>query len=99
MLFRHGDVLIAAVEEIPQDAKKEQKLILAHGEITGHTHRIEDPTTAEMFGHEGLLYIRVIGESARVIHEEHKPIELPRGTYKVWQQREYTPQAIRRVYD
>jgi hypothetical protein len=98
-LYRHGDVLVGGVDEIPQDAKKMDKLILAYGEVTGHTHRIEDPTTAEMFEHEGLLYLRVIAPTARLIHEEHKTIELPQGTYRVWQQREYTPQRIRRVYD
>jgi hypothetical protein len=98
-LYRHGDVLVGGVAEIPADAKKLDKLILAYGEVTGHTHRIEDPTTAEMFEHEGLLYLRVIAPLARLVHEEHNPIELPQGTYRVWQQREYTPQRIRRVYD
>jgi hypothetical protein len=98
-LYRHGDVLVGGVDEIPAGAKKLEKLILAYGEVTGHTHRIEDPTAAEMFEHEGLLYLRVVVPTARLVHEEHKPIELPEGTYRVWQQREYTPQRIRRVYD
>jgi hypothetical protein len=34
-----------------------------------------------------------------VIHEEHQPITLEPGIYRVWQQREYTPEAIRRVVD
>jgi hypothetical protein len=33
------------------------------------------------------------------VHEEHRPIELPIGVYRVWQQREYTPTAIRTVLD
>ena len=98
-LYRHGDVLIGSVDAIPPDAKKRSNLILARGEITGHAHRIEDPKTAELFEHEGLLFLRVIAPVARLIHEEHKPIELAQGTYKVWQQREYTPQRIRTVYD
>ena len=35
--------------------------------------------------------ICVTADSARIIHQEHAPILLPRGTYRVWQQREYTP--------
>ena len=31
--------------------------------------------------------------------KEHGPITLPRGTYRVWQQREYSPEAIRIVMD
>jgi len=98
-LYRHGDVMIGSVADIPEEAKKRGNVILAYGEITGHTHRIEDPKTAEMFEHEGLLYLRVIAPQARLIHEEHNPITLLEGTYRVWQQREYTPERIRRVYD
>jgi len=34
-----------------------------------------------------------------VVHEEHGPISLEPGTYRVWIQREYSPEAIRRVLD
>ncbi len=43
--------------------------------------------------------IRVIADEARIIHQEHQPITLPRGDYRVWQQREYTPEKIRRITD
>jgi hypothetical protein len=46
-----------------------------------------------------VLYVRITAERARIVHPEHHPIELPGGTYRVWQQREYTPEAIRRVSD
>jgi hypothetical protein len=99
MLFRHGDIIIAAVEEIPTQAKRQVSPILAHGELTGHNHRIEDPETAEILVLGGVTYLRVRALTARVIHEEHKPITLPQGHYRFWYQREYAPQAIRRVYD
>lgn len=99
-LYRHGDVLIGSIDEIPNEAQKRQdNVTLAYGESTGHSHRIEDPTTAETYLYDGLLYLRVIAPVARLIHEEHKTIELPKGIYRVWQQREYTPQRIRTVYD
>jgi hypothetical protein len=41
----------------------------------------------------------VLADSATVTHEEHGPITLPRGTYRVWRQREYSPEAIRVVRD
>ncbi|MEM6282959.1 MAG: hypothetical protein AAF787_12245, partial [Chloroflexota bacterium] len=98
-LYRHGDVIVASVDELPKEAEKREGVTLAYGESTGHSHRIADPTTAETFLYEGLLYLRVIAPVAELIHEEHKTITLPQGIYRVWQQREYTPQAIRTVYD
>ena len=49
MLYRHGDVLIAPVDEIPETRRKLQHTILAHGEVTGHSHRIQDHKTADLF--------------------------------------------------
>jgi hypothetical protein len=98
-MWRHGDVLVAAIDEIPADAKQLEHVILARGEMTGHAHRIADSKTAILYETNGLLFVKVIADKATLVHEEHKPIELPRGTYRVWQQREYTPQEIRRVYD
>ena len=98
-MWRHGDILIAGVETIPQEAKKQPTAVLAWGELTGHSHRIEDPETAEIWEHKGTMYLMVTKPLARVVHQEHKPITLPPGTYRFWYQREYTPQAIRRIVD
>jgi hypothetical protein len=43
--------------------------------------------------------MRVLAGSARLVHEEHRTITLPRGTYRVWGQRKYTPGAIVAVRD
>ena len=98
-LYRHGDVLVGSVDGLPEGAKKRDNVTLAYGEMTGHSHRIADPTTAETFEYEGQLYLRVIAASAELIHEEHHTIELQQGIYRVWQQREYTPGTIRTVFD
>jgi hypothetical protein len=98
-MWRHGDVLIAAIDALPTDAAKRAGAILAHGEITGHSHRIAAPGTAELWELGGMLFVKVVADTAIVVHEEHRPITLPRGLYRVWQQREYTPQEIRRVID
>jgi hypothetical protein len=47
----------------------------------------------------GELYVQVTALTATVVHEEHRPIVLARGLYRVWTQREYTPRAIRKVVD
>lgn len=67
------------------------------GDATGHCHRVEDLATAQVFQRRDELYLRVVSETGRIIHPEHGPITLPRGTYRVWKQREYAPGMIRWV--
>jgi len=98
-MWRHGDILIAGVEGIPADAERKPTAVLAWGELTGHSHRIDDPNTAEIWESHGNMFIRVLAPEARLVHQEHKPITLPRGDYRFWYQREYTPQTIRKVVD
>jgi hypothetical protein len=73
--------------------------VLVEGEATGHSHRVEDLATAEVFQDGETLYLSVRAESARIVHQEHGPITLQRGNYRVWKQREYAPDAIRWVTD
>jgi hypothetical protein len=98
-MWRHGDVLISSTTSIPTTAKIRPGTVLAYGEITGHSHRVQDPHSAELWEHGGVLFLKVVADNATIIHEEHQPITLPRGLYRVWMQREYTPQAIRRIAD
>lgn len=98
-VYRHGDVLIAPVKTVPEEAKPRAGLILAHGEITGHSHRVDTNAKAELFATERDLFLRVHGSPARVVHEEHATIELPPGDYRVWQQREYSPERNLTVMD
>jgi len=97
-MWRHGDVIIAVVAAIPPEARRSQRVVLATGEVTGHSHRVEEPEKAEMWEHRGERFLKIVA-TTRVIHEEPHPITLEPGIYRVWQQREYTPEAIRRVVD
>jgi hypothetical protein len=65
--------------------------VLADGEATGHRHRIEDSQAAMLLDDRGQLYLVVVAPKARIVHDEPGPIELERGSYRVWQQREYAP--------
>lgn len=98
-LYRHGDVLLMAIDQVPADARKVAGVILAHGEVTGHAHRIGTPDAAEMFELDGVRYLRITAPSAPLVHEEHATIQLPEGVYRVWQQREYSPDRIQYVRD
>jgi hypothetical protein len=100
-MYRHGDVILTKVNEIPGTATRRHSAVLARGEATGHSHRISDPSGVELFeSHEsGVGYLRVLASSATLIHDEHHSIELPQGEYRFWQQREYSPKEIRRIVD
>jgi len=98
-MWRHGDVLIATAVSLPPEAKKRPNLTLAYGELTGHSHRIRESGAAELWESGGALFLKVVDETATLIHEEHLPITLPRGLYRVWRQREYTPERILQIAD
>ncbi len=98
-MWRHGDVLIDVVDRIPRGAKRLPHRILAKGEITGHAHRLADADDAALYEADGQMFLAVQSGTATVLHEEHDPISLPQGSYRVWFQREYTPAEIVRVRD
>lgn len=101
----HGDVIIT-LDDAPdgfESMPKVKDACLAYGEITGHAHRI--------MGDEGsfdlrecpktkVRHLRVVSPVA-LKHEEHSPIILPPGQYRIGVQREYDPfeKIIRKVAD
>ncbi len=104
MLVRHGDILVESVDSIPLACKKLNHLVLAEGELTGHSHRISEQGAATLFQSTddslaSTLYLRVTKSAATLVHQEHGPISLPSGDYRVWRQREYSPQEVRTVRD
>lgn len=92
--YRQGDVFIERVDSAPTKATEVPReggaVVLAHGEVTGHTHRLTDPGVCLLQASTGERYLTVAGElSALLVHEEHTAIALPPGTYRVSIQREY----------
>jgi hypothetical protein len=98
-LYRHGDLLVESIDEIPAGVRPLQHLVLAEGELTGHSHRIAEKSSAQLYQSHMGIFLRVSETIATLIHQEHGPIELPRGLYRVWRQREYSPREIRVVRD
>jgi hypothetical protein len=112
--YRQGDVLIERIANIPTTAEKQIKstrIILAHGEVTGHYHALEtaDPAdwwkTGEIPGANqkpatlaGELFV-ALPSGGVVTHQEHSEIKLPAGNYRITRQREYSPETIRNVAD
>lgn len=120
MIIRQGDVGLLAVEvddadlgaEVPREGGR---IVLAHGEATGHAHAVSHPK-ARMFrflpGRDAAVRKRhglaadvtIVGVvrtpvRAYVDHEEHDRLELPGRSTLVIRQRVYTPEAIRDVAD
>lgn len=102
MMYRQGDVLVVPVDAaVAGDplSREEGRIVLAHGEATGHAHAIAEPTAALFAIPESAdRHLRLVRPSM-LLHEEHAPIELPAGTYRVRRQREYHPEEIRTVAD
>ena len=98
-LYRHGDVLIKRVANLPTGSQKRPGNILAHGEVTGHSHRIRQAEAMQLWERNNTMFLQVIGEKATLVHEEHRPLELTKGIYQVWRQREYRPDRYVEVED
>jgi hypothetical protein len=111
-IFAQGDLLIERVPDAaPSGTLAETAegvpLVLPEGEATGHCHAIRERVT--LFRDHDLardipagLYVGhllIASTYARVTHEEHAPLTLPRGTYRVRRQRELGPQDARVLSD
>lgn len=103
-IFRQGDVLIVKVSSIPKNLEKIEndgnRVVLAYGEVTGHAHAIYEPEKVDHYVVDEITqYLRSIAD-VKLLHEEHDPIHLDEGCYKIIQQREYDQLGqIRRVMD
>jgi len=106
-MYRQGDVLVVPIDRtelpdglVPAPRDRGGRLILARGEATGHAHVATGEGLTLLCLPDDLdamfLHVRVYG---RVTHEEHGPIALPLGYYRIVRQREYVPGAFRRVAD
>lgn len=101
-IYRQGDVLIERVRHISKELTKQVpiggRIILAHGEATGHHHSV-DAHKADWWKDAAGEQFVTVHEPTEVVHQEHAPIALPPGRYRVRRQREYSPEAIRNVAD
>lgn len=106
MTARQGDVLLVPVHEIPAGLVAVPldcgRVVLAYGEVTGHAHVIDRPDVVQFLAADldemSDRFLRVEQE-VKVVHDEHDPVVLAPGDYRVVRQREYTPERIIRVAD
>jgi hypothetical protein len=94
-MLRQGDVLLV---EIPDGDRPETdgpvgrdasgRLVLAWGEATGHAHVVADVTARLVADRVGRV-LCVDGAGATLVHDEHAPVEVPPGWWRVVRQREW----------
>jgi hypothetical protein len=103
-MYRQGDVLLIAVDDIddsaPQKRDPKGRIVLAYGEMTGHAHAICNKA-ATLYGTDlENRFLEVLAQGgATLSHEEHAPIHLPHGAYRVVRQREWTTEGTRWLAD
>jgi hypothetical protein len=110
-MYAQGDLLIERVDDVePSGAlispDASGATVLAEGELTGHRHAIfervtmfrDDALAREIPGGLYVGHIKVEG-GATIHHQEHAPIALGEGTYRVRRQRELEPRDAALVSD
>lgn len=100
--FRQGDVLLVRVDELPKERKDitpGDRIVLAYGEVTGHAHAIHEPRSKARLWDAGAERFLQVIQQTTLRHEEHDPITLEPGIYKVVRQREYDPKRDKWVTD
>jgi hypothetical protein len=111
-LFAQGDLLLERVPDVPPSGTIAENIegvamVLAEGEESGHRHAIRERVI--MFRDDNLAadipaglyvgHVQVNAPSARLTHDEHAPLTLLRGTYRVRRQRELGPRDARVLAD
>lgn len=112
--YQQGDVILIPIEALPAGLQKQEGLKVQLGETTGHSHKFVDADLAEIFfdpaqvpdtaritpAEAKFVFIKG-GKEIQLLHEEHKPLSVPPGIYKVDIVREYDydKEETRRVVD
>lgn len=103
-MIQQGDLLLKRTDYLPIGARRRASNVLLEGEATGHAHRIDDPGVQgckactetpvavspkhEVYEVDNVLYLNVL-QTVPLRHEEHAPIDVPPGVYRVDRVREY----------
>ena len=96
--FRHGDLGIRMISVLPEDKILQNTDVLAEGEVTGHTHRLEGKF--KIYKDLEHKFFEAFDE-IKLVHQEHGPLKIPRGKYIIINEREKNPwdDEIREVED
>lgn len=98
--YRHGDVHIITIAELPDGLTESEEKVLEYGEVTGHAHRFTTDTATVLKAKDGSRYLRVV-QPTDLKHEEHHTRTIPPGIYEIRRTREtdHMEQITRQVAD
>ena len=89
--IQHGDVLLGKIDRLPVGVvevdRKNGIIVVMDGEATGHRHTVKD-RGAILYELKGDLYLGAT-EPITIHHDEHNPLTVPIGIYKIVQVKEY----------
>jgi hypothetical protein len=67
--YRQGDVLLERIGSLPKKLqpvdREHGKVVLAHGEVTGHAHTLAEPGTRKLVDGNGAEYFDIKGHDLR----------------------------------
>ena len=117
-MVRQGDVLLIPITReqrkamntstAPANRTREDGVVLAFGEVTGHAHvakgpgvelsvqtrtELIDPDRRWMGRQNVTTEVLDVKNATEIVHEEHETLPLAPGAWEVRHQREYDPQA------
>ena len=111
-MIRQGDVLVRPVGrgDAPRFGVRPAppeggRVVLAHGEATGHHHSFALSQRVALFrddggGSGGRLLLEVTGDAPAMLeHQEHAALPVAPGLHEVVRQRTYTSGVVQRVAD
>jgi len=106
-LCAQGDILIERVEDAAASGRIIQSarsgpIVVAEGEATGHHHRLlgsvtmyrDDAIARDIPPGLYVAHVEVRSPTACLVHEEHNPITLDKGTYRIRRQRQLEPTDV-----
>ena len=87
-LYRHGDLLLRQVDEIPESAQQLSTNIIAHGE-NGNTHKLHGSHQVYETTDKQILF--TANQDVSLKHQEHNTLKISKGNYVVVHELEYNP--------
>ena len=87
-LYRHGDLLIKRVEQIPVNAISLSTNIIAHGE-NGNTHQLHG--SHQVFETPDKQMYFQANQEISLEHQEHDTLKISKGNYVIIHEREHNP--------
>ena len=84
--YRHGDLLLRQVDEIPESATPLSTNIIAHGE-NGNTHKLHGSHQVYETPDKQILF--EAKQDLSLKHEEHSTLKIKEGNYVVVKELEY----------